>query len=350
MKISRFRTRLLDVPGKYRYHVVTHLESPDGATGFGYVKTARPGQARARKELADDLGEQLAGKELAGPAEMWAAMHKLCYSVGFHGASLQAMAGIDAAAWDMYARGVELPLYEVLGGARSRVRAYASHALARGAGPDQLARAAQDAVAQGWSAMKMRVGGRDPLIDFECVRAVREAVGPAVDVMADVNWNWTAAESVRFGRQLEPYDLYWLEDPTPEDDAEGMAHVRASLRMPITACERLESVDQFRRFLSVGAVDIIMIDLQHVGGVTPWLRIADLAHGFGIPVAGHAFPDWCSHLLCAVPNALILEYFPHWDVLYKEGVQVDNGWVTPSSKPGLGLEPDEAQLQKFALA
>jgi L-alanine-DL-glutamate epimerase-like enolase superfamily enzyme len=346
--LARFQTTLLSWPtGMHTHCLIVELETSDGAAGFGYVKSARPGQIKAVKMLADDLLEELVGQDVAGPAGVWQRMYDQCFSPGYRGVSLHAMAAVDMAVWDLFGQHAGLPLYRLLGGCRERIRAYGSHRLQRRLSTDGLAEAARQIVSEGFDAMKMRVGSGTPAEDIDRVRTVREAVGPSVDLMVDVNWLWSAGQTVRVAKHFEPYDLMWLEDPVAESDVAGLRHIRASLRMPITTGERLTSADQFRDFLEARAVDVIMIDLQNVGGITPWLRIASLAQAFEVPVASHVYPDFSSHLLCAIPNALILEYFPHWNLLYREPPRIEGGFAIPPDRPGLGLELDRATIQRY---
>jgi L-talarate/galactarate dehydratase len=350
MKISRAEATLVKSPSLYPYQLLVQLEGAGGAAGLGYVRGASAGIARAMKALAEDLLEQVSGQDWPGPGEMWARMAKLCTSIGPDGISNAAMAAIDTAAWDMFARGANMPLYKMLGGYRDRVRAYASFGINRETPTDSIPRIAQDIKAEGFDALKTRAAGshRTPQEDAERIRLIREAVGPGFDIMIDVNFWWSATESARFGKLLEPLDLFWLEDVAPKHDIQGFRHVREALRIPITSCERLEYPEQFREMLEARAVDVVMIDVGKVGGVTPWLQIAHLCNAFNVPVSGHAFSEVNATLMCAIPNGLILEYFRPQEI-FQDSTRVEGGFMYPADKPGLGVELNQEVFSRTRL-
>ncbi len=338
MKIDRVSVSLVKAPSLYPYQVIAQLEGA-GVTGIGYVRGATPGICKAMKALAEDLGEQIVGKDWAGPGEAWQHMSKVCTSIGPDGISNAAIAALDTAAWDLFAKQSNLPLYRLLGGYRPRIKAYASFGINRETPTDDVPRIAQSIQAEGFSALKTRVAGSDRTIqeDAHRIRSIREAVGPNFDILIDVNFHWSATESARFGKALVENDLFWLEDVAPKHDVAGFRHVRETLGIPITSCERLEYAEQFREMLEAKAVDVVMIDVGKVGGITPYLHIAALCQGFNVPVSGHAFSEINATLMCAVPNALILEYFRPQDI-FVDHTRVEGGYVYPAEMPGLGIE------------
>jgi L-alanine-DL-glutamate epimerase-like enolase superfamily enzyme len=350
MRISRAETALVKSPSLYPYQLITQVEGADGARGVGYVRVANTGIARGAKAMADELLEQVAGKDWAGPGEMWAAMARLSTSIGPDGISNAAMATIDTACWDAFAKGLNLPLYQVLGGYRSKVRAYASFGINRETPSDDVGRVAQSIKDEGFTALKTRVAGshRSPREDADRIRAIREAVGPDFDILIDCNFWWSATESARFGKLLEPLDLFWIEDVAPKHDVAGFRRVREALRIPVTTCERLEYAEQFREMLEAKAVDYVMIDIGKVGGITPWVQIAHLCNAFNVPVSGHAFSEINATLMCAVPNGVILEYFRPQDIFH-DYTRVENGFVVPSDKPGLGIELNQEIFNRTKL-
>jgi L-alanine-DL-glutamate epimerase-like enolase superfamily enzyme len=143
MKISRAATSLIKSASLYPFQLIVQLEGADGARGLGYVRGAHAGIAKGMRALAEELGQQLTGKELAGPGEMWANMARLCTSIGPDGISNAAMAALDMAAWDMFACSANLPLYKMLGGYRERIPAYASFGINRETPSDTMARIAR---------------------------------------------------------------------------------------------------------------------------------------------------------------------------------------------------------------
>ena len=132
-------------------------------------------------------------------------------------------------------------------------------------------------VEQGFRAMKIRLGGESsPAKEVERLRLLREAVGDDIDLMVDINRGWSVNQAVTIGKQLEEYGLYWLEDPIDHLDLEGQAHVAYALTVPIAAGEYHYGIEPFRYMLERRSIDIVMIDLMRVGGLTRWMKVAHL--------------------------------------------------------------------------
>src|SRR5207247_2769115 len=149
-----------------------------------------------------------------------------------------------------------------------------------------------------------------PELEARRVRAVREAVGPDVRIMVDATESWSLAQARRSGRVLQDAGIAWLEDPVHHLDFAGLAELRRRLDVPIAAGEHLYHLDAFRQLLDAQAVDVLILDLARVGGMTPWRKLAALGTAHRIPVCGHVVPEIQVHLLCATPNAHLVEFVP----------------------------------------
>lgn len=185
--------------------------------------------------------------------------------------------------------------------------------------------------------------------ELERFKAVREAVGDNIDIIIDVNWAWTVKQAIQIGRQLQRYHPCWLEDPVPINDIDGLSQIASALEIPVTAGENLNR-DSFNHLLDKRAADIIMIDIQFVGGVTPWIKVAALAEARNLPVVSHVCHDFAIHLIAAIPNGLIVEYMPWWDVIYQEPLQVENGCIRIPDKLGLGLDLNPQAIKKYRIS
>ena len=230
-------------------------------------------------------------------------------------------------------------LNAMAGGARDRVDTYASGALMRQHPLDYLAQAGPRLVGMGFKQMKMQCGS-EPTVgaSVERVRVMRESIGEDVDLMCDINQLWSVPHAVEVGKRIEPYHLFWLEDPVAHDDYPGLARVADALVTPIAAGEYHYGIVPFRHLLEARSIDIVMIDLLRVGGITQWLKVAGMAEAFNLPVVSHLIPEIHVHLMAAIPNGLTVEYMPWTQRLFEEYPAIEDGQLVVPTKPGLGLE------------
>jgi len=225
----------------------------------------------------------------------------------------------------------------MLGGAQSRVPAYHSGGLWLSLSIDELQEEARRFMAEGFKAMKMRLGHADPRDDIARVKAVREAIGPRVKLMADANQGLSEHQAIRLGRMLEEYDLTWFEEPLPAWDLDGLARVAAALDTPIASGETEYSRYGFRRMLELRSADILMPDLQRAGGVSEFMRVSHMAEAHDIAVSSHLFPETSIQVLGALSNAIFLEYMPWFSPLYTEQLTFENGSAVVPERPGWGF-------------
>jgi len=176
---------------------------------------------------------------------------------------------------------------------------------------------------------------------------MREAIGPDVDLMCDINQLWSVNQAIEIGRRIEPYHLYWLEDPTAHDDYPGLARIADALTTPIAAGEYHYGIVPFRHLLERRSIDIVMIDLLRVGGITQWMKVAGMAEAFNLPVVSHLVPEMHVHLVAAIPNGLTVEYMPWTLRLFEETPAIEHGQLVVPKKPGLGLAFDQATVKRY---
>jgi L-alanine-DL-glutamate epimerase-like enolase superfamily enzyme len=267
--------------------------------------------------------------------------------LGHTGLAVMALSAVDTACWDLAARGASQPLFRYLGGDTTRVPTYASSGLWIDYSVDDLLREAEAFRAQGHRAMKMRVGRPDHEEDVERVRILRDALGDDVALLADVNQGWDEPTAIRIGRRLEALGLYWLEEPLPYEDLEGCGRVAAALDMRIATGESDYGSLAMKRHLEARAADVLMPDLQRMGGPTEFMRAVTLCQAWHQPVSSHLFTETSAHLLAAAPNALILEHMAWWQDLFTEPLTIDGGCVVLGEKPGIGVELSPSALKRF---
>ena len=329
------------------WHVLARLTTEGGVEGIGYIVYPRPDLMTAIGHAARELGQHLIGMSVMEPEAAWDRLARLGDWAGPGGLLHCAIAPLDIALWDAYGKTVGQPLHRLLGGFRDRVPTYGSDNLWFSLTPDELAASARRHVENGFTAVKLRIG-REPTAELEAarVRAVREAVGPDVNIMVDATESWTLVQARRAGRVLQDAGISWLEDPVHHWDVAGLAQLRRELDVPVTAGEHLYHLDAFRTLLEARAVDVVILDLARVGGITPWRKIAGLAQASRIPVCGHVVPEIQIHLLCATPNAHLVEYVPRSADILTAMPRVEKGELLAPSGPGLGIELDAAAVKR----
>jgi L-alanine-DL-glutamate epimerase-like enolase superfamily enzyme len=256
------------------------------------------------------------------------------------------------ACWDIRGKALGLPLWKLLGGMRERVPTYASGALMRGLSLDRVVAAAVTLKEKGWREMKTQLalpGETSPAIEVERIRRVREAIGPEISLMCDINQRWRPEQAIDIGRRVEDAGagLFWLEDVTTADDFPGLARVTAALSTPVAGGEYVWGIVPFRHMLEARSVDIVMIDLVRVGGITQWLKVAGMAEAFNLPVVSHLIPEVHVHLIGAIPNGLTVEYMPWLRPLFEQVPEMQNGELAMPAAPGLGLAFDRKAIDRY---
>jgi len=167
--------------------------------------------------------------------------------------------------------------------------------------------------------------------------------------MCDINQRWRVEQAIDIGRRVEDagVGLYWLEDVTAHDDYPGLARVAATLATPVAGGEYLWGIAPFRQMMDAHSVDIVMIDLVRVGGVSQFMKVAGMAEAFNLPVVSHVMPEMLVHVIAACPNGLTVEYMPWMLALYEETPRIDKGELVLPATPGLGLMFDEKVIARF---
>src|SRR5882724_2142201 len=363
MKITSFRSQILNIPedeplagavekaGSTRPIVILILATDDGIEGIG-VSFYGGALTRTLKSAIDQLCELCVGED---PHRVEAIVRKLRDAAGGSGPGgmfTLALAAIDIALWDIRGKALGLPLWKLLGGARNRIPAYASGALRRGLPLDTVVKAAATLKDKGWHQMKTQLalpGDTSPAKEVERMRRVREAIGPEIDLMCDINQRWRVEQAIDIGRRVEDagVGLFWLEDVTTADDYAGLARITAALSTPVAGGEYLWGIVPFRHMVERHSVDIVMIDLLRVGGITQWMKVAGMAEAFNLPLVSHLIPEVHVHLIGAVPNGLTVEYMPWLMRLFEEVPRPQNGELAMPTAPGLGLKFDQATVDRY---
>jgi L-alanine-DL-glutamate epimerase-like enolase superfamily enzyme len=363
MKISHIQTQIVKLPddepladgpaakGATRDFVTLTIGTDAGIEGIGatFFGGALTGALRVALQA---LGDLTIGQD---PLKIEAVVAKLRAAAGQSGPGgifTLALSAIDIALWDIRGKALNLPLAKMLGGHRERVPTYASGALMRGFALDHIVKAGATLVERGFKQMKTQLalpGDTNPEKEVERIRLLRDAIGPNIDLMCDINQRWDVRQAISIGSRVEEYKLFWLEDVTTHDDYAGLARVAAALATPIAGGEYVYGLTPFRHMLEARSVDIAMIDVLRAGGITQWMKIAGMAEAFNVPVVNHLYPEISVHLVAAIPHGLTVEYMPWSSKLYEEVPQPVKGELIVPDKPGLGLKFDQAALKKYGV-
>jgi len=343
--------------------LVVKVTTDAGIVGYGEVDSA-PLAAKAAIEgpfshtATTGLGHVLIGEDPFRTEYLWQKMYRANIYAGRRGIAIHAMSGIDMALWDIKGKVLGQPIWRLLGGGFTQsLRPYASTLF--GATPEETGERARRFAGQGFTAVKFGWDpmGKDARTDVALVREARRGLGPDIDLMIDAGLVYDAKTAIQRAKAFEQYDPFWFEEPLLPDDYEGYAKLSAASTLRIAAGEEESERKSFLQLMDVGKIDVVQVDLTRCGGFTEAIKIAALAADRGLPVVNHGFTTYLNvaaalHFLASVPNTMgLLEFVVEEGTTLRhsisEPIRAIDGRVAVPSAPGLGLEIDEKQWEKF---
>jgi mandelate racemase len=327
--------------------VLIDLLTEEGVTGCSYLFCPTPLVLKPLAKLLSNLAPLIEG-DLLAPVEIERKLQQTFRLLGPQGLSTMAMAGIDMAAWDALAKACNMPMVRLLGGRSCRIPAYNSCGLGM-IGPERAAEEAQELLAAGFSAIKVRLGYEELKTDLEVVRAIRDSVDDEVVLMSDYNQSLSVVEASRRAAALEDEGLYWIEEPTRADDYSGHAQIRRDAKTPIQIGENWWGPHDAAKSIATGASDYAMPDAMKIGGVTGWFRTTALAEAAGIPLSSHLFPEISAHLLAVSPTRHWLEYVDWANPILEEPLKIEGGYASAPDAAGIGISWDEGAVQRYSV-
>ena len=348
MTIKAVRTTILRVPwpdtpwlkghafGDARNLLVLEVETKGGIVGLGYLFSFRPGLRTIVACLEETILPRVIGKDATAIEAIWSDLWRFTMTYGRGGIATMAMSALDIALWDAVGKRANLPLHRLWGHFRSQLPAYGSGCF-RGSGGDGMIEKAKHYVSRGYQAIKMQMAHTNDLRgDVDNVRRMREALGPDIAIMIDINMGWTADVAIMMGRKIEQYDIYWLEEPVVADDFKGYMRVAEALPIRIVGGETHFTRFDLRPFFENPRIPILQPDPMR-GGFTDLRKTATLADTWNMTIAPHLFPELNVQLLASIPNGIWIEDMGLSDDLFVDPVPVVNGMVTAPERPGHGL-------------
>jgi L-alanine-DL-glutamate epimerase-like enolase superfamily enzyme len=314
------------------------IRTDDGHDGLGFAYSKRAG-GRAQFVHAAEVAHELIGEDPNDIGRLWTKLVWAGASVGRSGAATQAIAAIDVALWDLKAKRAGLPLAKLLGAYRDSVRCYDTSGGFLHEPVERILDNAVAARAAGIGGIKVKVGHPSPAVDLARVRALRERLGDDVPLMVDANQQWDRPTALRVGRALEELGLTWIEEPLDAYDFDGHAALARTLDTPIASGEMLTSVTEHVQLID--AVDVIQPDAPRIGGITQFQRLAALAEHRHRTLAPHFAMEIHVHLAAAYPHEPWVEHFDWLHPLFNERLEIRDGRIHLSDRPGLGITLSE---------
>ena len=352
---------------KTRGSCIVEIETTDGITGWGECYGP---SAVARAYIDTQFAPRIIGRDAFDVEVIWEDLYNRIKDYGGRGMATSALSGIDIALWDIIGKAVNKPIHKLIGGAhRTEVKAYATglYFIDMNRLIEEAVEEAKEFVAEGFTAVKMKIGLGDPKLDIRRVAAVREAVGDDIRLMVDANHCMTVPQAIRIGRELEALDIDWFEEPISPEDVDGYVEVTRALDMAVAGGENEFTRWGFRDLVVRKAMDIVQPDVCAAGGISECRKIATLAAAHGVECVPHAWGSAIGlaatlHFIAALPDQPpslrpippMLEFEqcenPFRDHLSKEPIVQVKGIVQIPTGAGLGIEVDRAVLARYRVS
>ena len=356
-RITHVEILMLDLPPRARrtdaIQTFTSQETPivritdaDGAIGTGYSYTIGTGGPAIVSLLRQSLAPRLIGREAEEIEGIWRDLLFATHATAVGAITSLALAAIDTALWDLRCRRAGLPLWRMAGGCMPCVPLYSTEGGWLHIPAGELARDALAMKEAGFAGSKIKIGKPSIAEDRARLDAVRAAVGDDFLMMVDANQAFSLGEAMRRADMLAEACVHWFEEPMPADNIRAHLELARHSRVPVAVGESMYSLGQFADYLAAGAACVIQADAARIGGITPWLKAAHLAEAFNLSICPHFLMELHVSLVCAVPNAPLLEYIPQLDEVMRCPVDIRGGKAYPPNRPGIGIEWDFDEVNR----
>ena len=321
--------------------VVVDVVTADGVRGQGFLFALNADRIRSFAEAVDGLSRYYVGRRPTESSRCWDDVWSALNPSGHKGIGISALSALDVSCWDAVGRGLGVSLADLWGRCRTSVPAYASSGLWLSDDLEAIAAEAASFVEQGFRAVKLRVGSARAEDDVARAAAVRSAIGPEVALHVDANQGFTPKQAIRLGRLLDEFDIAWFEEPVVTHDLRGAGEARSGLPMPVATGET-----EFTRFgmadlVDAGAADVLMPDLQRIGGYTEFRRADAFAMARDIPTSSHFFTEHSLVLAGSLPNCGLVEHVDWFAPLFVEAMELVDGELVVPTRPGSGFTIDD---------
>ena len=358
MKIDAIKTQIIEIPFENTIKTAIHtmrsvgcvlltIKTDRGISGEGYLFSLNAKNIKIYHERLSRVASLLIGQDPLLMPSILKKINLAIDSIGRDSISIAALSTLDTALWDINGKVNNLPLHRLFGIHHTKVKTYASGGLWLSQSIDSIINEAHEFLRQGFLAMKIRVGSGNNAMDIERVRELRKAIGQEVELMADVNQGLNTDDAIHLGKELEEFNLLWLEEPVISSNRNGHAKVREKISIPIASCENEYSIQGVHEMLEAKGCDIVMPDLQRIGGISEMRATAHLSNSYDVSISTHIFTEQSLCVAGSVENCISVEHMPWFAEIFNEKIDIIDGYINIPERPGTGFTFNQNAIKQF---